>query len=105
MIKTVWLTDNKETAKGVAMLLGGFDGLHIGHRRLLSYAKESGLPVGVMTIIGGKQGNLFTFEERERIFTQNGVDFVFELPFEEIKSLTATEFITLLTEKFRSLSR
>ena len=99
-MKTVWLTDNKNTEQGVAMLLGGFDGLHVGHRRLLSYAKESGLPVGVMTIIGGKQGNLFTFEERERIFTQNGVDFVFELPFEEIKSLTATEFITLLTEKF-----
>lgn len=82
------------------MLLGGFDGLHVGHRRLLSYAKQSGLPVGVMTIIGGKQGNLFTFEERERIFSQNGVDFVFELPFDEIKDLSPTQFIELLCEKF-----
>ena len=100
MIKTVWLTDNKNIAKGVTMLLGGFDGLHVGHRRLLSYAKQNGLPVGVMTIIGGKQGNLFTFEERERIFTQNGVDFVFELPFDEIKDLSPTQFIELLCEKF-----
>lgn len=100
MIKTVWLTDNKNIAKGVTMLLGGFDGLHVGHRRLLSCAKQNGLPVGVMTIIGGKQGNLFTFEERERIFTQNGVDFVFELPFDEIKDLSPTQFIELLCEKF-----
>lgn len=82
------------------MLLGGFDGLHVGHRRLLSCAKQSGLPVGVMTIIGGKQGNLFTFLEREQIFAENGVDFVFELPFEEIKDLNPTQFIELLCEKF-----
>ena len=54
MLKTVWLTDKQDTCQGVAMLLGGFDGLHLGHRQLLSRAKESGLPVGVMTIVGGK---------------------------------------------------
>lgn len=83
------------------MLLGGFDGLHLGHRRLLSYAKRSGLPVGVMTIIGGKaQENIFTFAERERIFRENGVDFVFELPFSEIKDLSAEEFLQKLTTEF-----
>ena len=82
------------------MLLGGFDGLHVGHRRLLSRAKQSGLPVGIMTIIGGKQGNLFTFLEREQIFAKNGVDFVFELPFDEIKDLSPTQFIGHLCEKF-----
>lgn len=83
------------------MLLGGFDGLHLGHRRLLSCAKQSGLPVGVMTIIGGKaQENIFTFAERERIFRENGVDFVFELPFAEIKDLSAEEFLHKLTTEF-----
>ena len=100
MIKTVWLTDNKDTAQGVVMLLGGFDGLHVGHRRLLSRAKESGLPVGIMTIVGGKQGNIFTFAERERLFQENGVDFVLELPFGEIKNLTPKQFIQLLCEQF-----
>ncbi len=99
MIKTVWLTEKKNT-QGVAMLLGGFDGLHIGHRRLLSRAKESGLPVGVMTIVGGKEGNLFTFAEREEIFRKNSVDFVFELPFADIKNLTPTQFIRLLEKEF-----
>lgn len=100
MIKTVWLTENQDTAKGVAMLLGGFDGLHVGHRRLLSRAKESGLPVGVMTIIGGKQGNIFTFLERERIFKESGADFVFELLFDEIKDMSPTEFLQFLIAEF-----
>ena len=82
------------------MLLGGFDGLHIGHRRLLSRAKASGFSVGVMSIIGGKDGNLFTFAERERIFQENGADFMVELPFEEIKALTPQQFIEKLTSEF-----
>ena len=101
MLKTVWLTEQLDTKKGTAMLLGGFDGLHIGHRRLLSYAKESGLPVGVMTIIGGKEQNgLFSFEEREEIFRLAGVDFVFELPFWEIKDLSPKEFLSVLKKEF-----
>lgn len=99
-MKTVWLTDNKITDKGVAMLLGGFDGLHIGHRRLLSRAKQSGLPVGIMTIMGGKDGNIFTFAERESIFKENGADFVLELPFSEIKDMSPREFLDFLVEEF-----
>ena len=83
------------------MLLGGFDGLHLGHRRLLSCAKQSGLPVGLMTIVGGKaQENIFTFVERESIFRESGADFVFELPFAEIKDLSAEAFLQKLTTEF-----
>ena len=100
MLKTVWFTQ-KDTSDGSTMLLGGFDGLHLGYRRLLSYAKQSGLPVGLMTIIGGKpQENIFTFAEREIIFRENGVDFVFELPFSEIKDLSAEAFLQKLTTEF-----
>lgn len=83
------------------MLLGGFDGLHLGHRRLLSCAKQSGLPVGLMTIVGGKaQENIFTFAERELIFRESGADFVFELPFSEIKDLSAEAFLQKLIAEF-----
>lgn len=82
------------------MLLGGFDGLHFGHRQLLSCAKKSGLPVGVMTIVGAKGQSLFTFAEREVIFRGNGADFVFELPFAEIRDLSAAAFIRLLQAEF-----
>lgn len=83
------------------MLLGGFDGMHLGHRKLLEKAKSYGLPVGVMTIVGGKDTeNLFTFAERERIFRRLGIDFVFELPFSEIKPLSPDEFLALLCKEF-----
>ncbi len=83
------------------MLLGGFDGLHLGHRRLLSRAKASGLPVGAMTILDGKEGALFTAREREELFSRAGVDFLFELPFREIVNKTPEEFLALLKEKFQ----
>ncbi len=86
--------------KGGVLMLGGFDGLHVGHRLLLARAKEYGLPVGVMTIIGGKDGNLFTFLEREELFCRVGVDFVVELQFETIKDLSAKRFVQMLEEQF-----
>ena len=98
-MKTVWLTD-KKIESGSVMLLGGFDGLHVGHRRLLSRAKTYALSVGVMTIVGGKDDGLFTFEERESIFRENGVDFVFELTFSEIKDMSPQGFLQLLQNKF-----
>ncbi len=82
------------------MLLGGFDGLHLGHRQLLARAKESGLPVGVTTIFGGKDGAIFTQKERELVFLNVGVDFLFELSFAEIKDKSPSEFLSLLEKKF-----
>lgn len=100
MLKTVQLQGQSNRRK-VALLLGGFDGLHIGHRRLLERAQASGLPVGLMTIVGGKQDNaLFTVAEREKIFKDVGVDFVFELAFQEIKGLTSQAFVDLLMEEY-----
>ena len=99
-MKTVWFTENKNTQQGVAMLLGGFDGVHVGHRCLFSRAKQSGLPIGIMTIMGGKEGNIFTFAERERIFKDNGAGFVYELSFDEIKDMSPMAFLQFLIEKF-----
>lgn len=100
MMKTTVLT-NGCSALGGVLLLGGFDGLHVGHRRLLSRAKEYGLPVGLMTIVGGKGGEgLFTAKEREQIFRAAGVDFVFELVFAEIRELSPVQFLEMLNREF-----
>lgn len=101
MLNTVWLTEQPNTPQPCVMLLGGFDGLHVGHKKLAEHAKSFGLPVGAMTIVGGKDGTgLFTAEERRDIFYRAGVQFLFELPFAEIKDITPTVFATLLEEKF-----
>ena len=86
--------------RGGVILLGGFDGLHIGHRLLLKRAKEYGLPVGVMTIAGGKGDSVFTMRERESIYRRAGIDFAIELPFTEIKELSPQAFVALVEEQF-----
>ena len=69
-----------EGAKGrpCALLLGGFDGFHRGHERLLKAARETGLPVGLTALSGGKGGELFPLSEREDIFRALGFAFADE---------------------------
>ena len=101
MLKVVDFTQKRNSASGCVMLLGGFDGLHIGHKKLMETAKTYALPIGVMTILGGKAGlSLFTAEERAEIFSRVGADFMLELPFEEIRGLSPNAFLELLKEKF-----
>lgn len=103
MLKTIWLQEqsNKDT-ENCAILLGGFDGLHIGHRALVERAKSFGVAIGAMTILGGKaEEGLFTLAERERIFREAGVSFLFAFTFSEIKDLTPQEFAVLLQEKWK----
>lgn len=101
MLTKYTLTDYNFNRAPCVFLLGGFDGIHIGHKKLVDKAKSFGLPVGIMTIRGGKGESLFTQEEREVIFEQVGIDFVLEADFtESFKNLSAEDFLALLTQKF-----
>ena len=100
MLKRVTFDEKYQRGAPCALLLGGFDGMHVGHRTLLAAAKGTGLPVGVMAISGGKGEDLFTFEEREEIFSSLGAAFAFELPFSEIRDLSPAEFADLLVREF-----
>ena len=92
-MKIVSLT--KKNSGGV-LLLGGFDGMHLGHRQLLLRAKESGKAVGVSVILGNKGEPLYTARERKELFFELEADYFVELPFEEIRALSAQEFLSLL---------
>lgn len=104
MLTIKWLTEQenkRETSFGCVLVLGGFDGLHCGHQKLLARAKTYGLPVGIMTILGGKDGSsLFTETEREFVFKESGADFTFVSRFEEIKDMSPEAFANLLTGNF-----
>ena len=102
MLKTVKLTTRNIFNTPTVMLLGGFDGLHIGHQKLVERARSFGLPVGVMCIVGGKEGeSLFTLAEREKIFANRGIDFAFELPFAEIRDMSPETFLQTLERAFK----
>ncbi len=84
-----------------ALVLGGFDGLHLGHRRLLSAAQRSGLPVVLTTVFGGKGKVLFTREERREIFSRAGVSVLSELDLAgELRKMPAETFARTLSSLF-----
>ena len=80
-----------------ALILGGFDGLHVGHMQLLEAAKKTGLPVCITTILGGRNVALLSKDEREFVFEQAGIDCVLELNFtNEFQSTSAEDFLRRL---------
>lgn len=81
------------------LLLGYFDGVHVGHRALIAKAKktaaEHGWTVGIMTFYDSKRGGqIFLFDERVRIFESLGLDFVYAASFNDaFRSTSWQEFL------------
>lgn len=81
------------------LLLGFFDGLHIGHRALIqrakSLAERFGCIVGIMTFYDAKNGGqIYVFDERKYLFERAGLDFVFAADYgEAFRSLGGIEFL------------
>ena len=102
------LEDIKElTASGSVVTVGMFDGVHVGHRHILSLlgrvAEEKGLrpvvvtfdrhPRQVLTEGVATHFRITTNEERGRLLSQCGVDTVVELPFTpQLAGMSACEF-------------
>lgn len=93
---------NSETA----VAIGKFDGVHLGHRRLLQEIleqKKNGLKACVFTfaptpavLFGLSDGKeLTTKEEKRRIFSQMGVDILIEFPLNrETAAISPEDFVT-----------
>ncbi len=87
------------------LVLGCFDGLHLGHSELLKkaklQAKINGLDLGVMTFTNGKEGKeLYSFEERLKILENYNVKFVLKIDYnEEFKKIKPLEFLGMIEEK------
>lgn len=90
-----------EKRQPCVFLLGGFDGLHVGHKKLIDRAKEYGLPLAAMTILGGKGKDLFTLSERQALFALQGVTSVTAYVFDEkFKNTSPEDFLSSLTDDF-----
>lgn len=85
-----------------AVAMGKFDGVHIGHRRLLEEIvgqKENGLKACVFTfdpapaVLFGQSDcrELSTKEEKRRLFADMGVDILIEFPLNEETAATPAE--------------
>ncbi len=98
------LSKEQQFQQPCALLLGGFDGLHAGHMTLFEAAQKTSYPIGIMSITGEKSGgDVFTFAEREYIYSRAGAAFALEIPFtEEVKNTSAEAFARGLFKRIRA---
>lgn len=96
--------------------LGKFDGVHMGHRKLIDRAKHIAiinnmrLAVFTFKVADGKRypymdsSQITTFRERERIFEELGADVLIEFPFDDgIADMEPLSFIeNILKEKLNA---
>lgn len=103
MLEKIGYRDGRCTQPCV-LLLGYFDGLHIGHRDLfraaVEYAGARGLKTGVMTFLDSKSGaQIYDFGERCLLFEELGADFVYAARFtESFRDTEPEDFLTQVTE-------
>ena len=87
-----------------AVALGSFDGVHLGHRKVISLAlaeERRGLISTVLTFadspknsLGGEfGGSIFTQEQKIRVLEELGVEQLYLLEFSSVKDMTAEAFV------------
>ena len=106
-------TTNFQIDEPTAVVLGKFDGVHIGHQVLierLQEQKEKGLKTVIFTFDkspaslfihdGDTYRELYTLEEKRRIFEALSVDVLLEFPMNmDTASIPADEFVTEILQK------
>lgn len=95
-------TDDFYIEEKTAVALGKFDGIHLGHRKLLNLIleqKKQGLlavvftfdPAPLVFLTGKSFGELTTREEKRRIFEEMGIDVLIEFPMNKDTAATPPE--------------
>ncbi len=89
-------------ARGAAVAMGNFDGVHLGHRAVIDIARKHGAPLGVVTFEphprdvlrpGSGPFRLMNAQARAHQLQRLGIDHLFELPFgPALSGLTAQAF-------------
>lgn len=110
-------TELNEKYKNLALALGFFDGVHLGHQKVIAsavdFARKNGTKSAVITfkehpqvyLKGFKPSYILTNVFRTRAFEKLGVDVVYELDFSPLSHLTGEDYIKeVLVKNFAPLS-
>ena len=91
-------------ARGAAVAIGNFDGVHRGHQALIAHARTLGPKLGVLVFEPHPQEffrpdaqrfRLTPFRAKARLLERFGADILYALHFDQtLASLTAAEFVT-----------
>ncbi len=99
-MKIISLRGGSAERKPAAFALGMFDGVHMGHRRIISAAKnistELGISTSVLIFSSSPHGaaELLPLEDRLSQLHSAGVDYTYIYDFDELRNLSADEFVT-----------
>ena len=83
-----------------AVTVGKFDGFHLGHQSLISAVlqeKEKGYASCVVTFstdVDTERSMIYTKKEQQMLCDRLGIDVIAEYPFNEIKEMSAEQFVT-----------
>ncbi len=100
-------------AREAVIAIGTFDGVHLGHQRLISRAAALARELDTIPVVFTFRNHplsvlapdrvppeLSSGEERHRVFRSLGVELVLELPFTgEMSGLPAEEFLRMIVER------
>lgn len=90
-------------ARGAAVAIGNFDGVHRGHQALIAHTRTLGAKLGVLVFEphpqeffkpGGERFRLTPFRAKARLLEHFGADLLYALHFDaHLAALTADEFV------------
>lgn len=98
-MKTILLSGIAAENAPTAIALGMFDGVHLGHRRIITAAKNKSTELSVSTSVlifsSSPHGSseLLSLEDRLSKFKGIGIDTAFVYDFEELRDLSPEEFV------------
>lgn len=85
----------------LACAIGNFDGVHIGHRKLIEAAVDycrahSGTKCAVFTFESNTSGAPFivSHEEKLKIFAECGAEIAVTVPFDEVRDMSCESFVS-----------
>ncbi len=103
--------------KGLALALGYFDGVHLGHVQVIKsavdFARKNKAKSAVITfkehpqvvLRGSSPAYIMTAEQRREKLAQLGIDFCYELDFSEISRLSGIDYLQkVLVDNFAPIS-
>ena len=115
-MKIITRLDELNINERTALAMGKFDGIHLGHKKLLNMIldqKQDGLKAAVFTFepspeeffVGHTVRQLFTREEKRRAFEKMGIDILIEFPLTAATAATPPEdFVrTILIEDLKAV--
>lgn len=92
-------SNDAKISQGTVVVMGKFDGVHLGHRFLLTKAIEHAKELGALSVAFTFDRNIgcgrliTTNQERRWLIEQFGVDVLIEYPFAEIMAMDAESFV------------